>query len=292
VAVSLKTSLRHYLEYAVVRAVMGLLTILPLDMASAFGGWLARMLGSCLKANRIAHRNIARALPELSEDQIRQVVRDCWDNLGRVMGEFPHLEEIIQHRIRVENPEVIDQIMQDGKPGIFVSGHLGNWEAAGGAVFQFGLSVALVYRAANNPLVNKLFQRYRTPSARGGQVAKGPEGARELLNRLKQGEHLAMLVDQKMNDGIAVPFFGRMAMTAPAAVRFALRFDCPIIPTYVQRFKGANFRLIMLEPMRIVPSANSHQDCLETMTQLNQLLEEWIRQNPGQWLWMHKRWPD
>jgi KDO2-lipid IV(A) lauroyltransferase len=149
----------------------------------------------------------------------------------------------------------------------------------------------LIYRAASNPYVNWIFTRGR---ANDGVelIPKGATGARKALEKLKRGEHIGMLVDQKMNDGISVPFFGVEAMTAPALAAFALKYKCPVVPAHLVRVKGARFRIMFDPPILFTDTGDRHADVLEAMTVVNGFLEGWIRERPDHWLWLHKRWPD
>lgn len=282
--------LRQRLEAWCAAAALALFGALPADWASAVGGGLARWIGPRLKVSAMARRNLARAFPAMDRGEIETVVREVWDNLGRVVAEFPHLEWLRAHRVEVVGGEHVRALRDDGQPGLFVAAHLGNWELAGASVVAEGLPIVLVYRSANNPWVEKLYRRYRAAAA-AGQIAKGPEGAREILQVLRGGGHVGLLVDQKMNDGIAVPFLGRDAMTAPAVGRFAARFNCPVVVARMERLKGAHFRLTF-QPAPIPPvTGNAHRDTLALMTALNDLIGGWVRDRPGQWLWLHKRWP-
>ncbi|CAA7619888.1 lysophospholipid acyltransferase family protein [Magnetospirillum sp. SS-4] len=282
---------RQRLEAMAARAIWAVFGLLPLDVASALGGWLARMVGPRLGVNRIARRNLARALPDKGEAEIAAILRGMWDNLGRVAGEFPHLEEIAATRVELIGGEYIDLLRDDGKAGIFISGHVGNWELGGAVAAVRGLNLHLVYRAANNPWIEDLYRKGRK-SAAVALIQKGSEGARQALLALKKGNHLGMLVDQKMNDGVPIPFFGRDAMTAPAVAQFATRFKCPLVPARVERLKGANFRVTVYPPMEFPHTEDGHDDNRLLLTRINELLESWIREHPDQWLWVHRRWPE
>lgn len=284
--------LGYRLEAVAARALYALLGALSVDAASALAGGLTRLIGPRLKVSRVARRNLARAFPEKSDAEIETIVAEAWENLGRVAGEFPHLGELVHGRVEVAGIEHLHAVRDDGLPALFVSAHCGNWELPGTVAYNEGLPVTLVYRAANNPWIENLFRRGRGPAAAGGQIAKGAEGARQIMKVLKAGGHIGMLVDQKMNDGIAVPFFGREAMTAPAVGRFAAKFACPVVPLRVERLRGAHFRVTFYPPMDYAPSDDPQADTLELMTRINAMIESWIRERPGQWLWMHRRWPD
>jgi KDO2-lipid IV(A) lauroyltransferase len=217
-----------------------------------------------------------------------------WDNLGRVAAEYPHLRSIRvfepDGRVETRGFENVDRARAAGRRMIFFSGHLANWEIAALAAGQYGIDIAQIYRAANNPRVDRLVARLRGEI--GELIPKGRVGSRRAVAALRRGGHLSMLVDQKLNDGIAVPFFGRAAMTAPALALLALHYDCDVLPARVERLGGARFRLTIHPPLPLVKSGDHHADVLALMVTVNATLEGWIRERPEQWFWLHRRWPD
>ena len=294
----LKRGLRalvRWLEAFGVAAALGSFRLLPLDLASATGGWLCRRFGPLVPVSRHAERNLKLAFPEKTDAEIRRILIAMWEHLGRVFGEYAHLDHIRLYvpgsRVEVVNGHEVDQLRDDGRPGIFFSAHLGNWEIAGMGALHRGLPIALIYRAPNNPVVEALLRRARGNAA-AELLPKGAEGGRRAVEVLREGGHLGMLVDQKMNDGIAVPFFGHPAMTAPALARLALKFDLPVVPARVERLVGARFRLTFYPPLRIEKTGERERDVLALMTRVNAIIEGWIRERPEQWLWLHRRWPD
>ncbi len=269
--------------------------LLPFAAASAIGGWVGRCIGPKLPVTRRAYRNIKQAFPEKSNPEIDQLVRGMWDNLGRLAGEYPHLGTIDVYAenglVEVVGAEFVEQLRDDNKPGIFVSAHIGNWELVPLCGSQRGLPIDRVYRAANNRLVEWLYRQGRA-ATEGALIPKGPKGARMLIKSLKDGQHLGVLMDQKMNDGIAVPFFGRDAMTAPAIAELALKYDCPVVPVHIERLGGPKFRIIIEPPLDITTSGNRKQDVAALLLQINARIETWVRARPEQWLWLHNRWSD
>jgi Kdo2-lipid IVA lauroyltransferase/acyltransferase len=269
--------------------------LLPLGVASAIGGGVGRAIGPKLSVTRRARRNISRAFPEKTETEIGEIVSGLWDNLGRLAGEYPHLAKIDVYDpsgpVEVVGAEYVDQLRDDGKAGIFVSAHIGNWEIVPLCGSQRGLPIDRVYRAANNRLVEWLYRQGRA-ATEGALIPKGPQGARLLLKSLRDGQHLGVLMDQKMNDGIPVPFFGRDAMTAPAIAELALRFECPVVPVHIERLGGPKFRIILEPPLDIEVSGNRQADVQALMVQINSKIESWVRARPEQWLWLHNRWSD
>ena len=283
----------HLSEATALLVVMMVFACLRVDWASTLGGYIGRTIGPRLGVSRCALRNLRCAMPENSEGENRRILRGMWDNLGRAVAEYPHLARICaaaSGRVEIVNGEAVMDLLTDDRPAIVFGGHFGNWEVGPSTIHRLmGPSLLSVYRAANNPWVNWLL-RHQLRSRHA--VAKGAEGGRELLRHLRRGGHIAMLVDQKQNDGIAVPFFGRDAMTAPAIARLSLHFDCPIVPIRVERLVGARFRFTVMPAVEVVDTGDTAVDVLATMTCVNAVIEGWVRARPEQWLWLHRRWPD
>lgn len=282
--------LRHRIEHALARALWSLCRRLGPDRASALGGRLARLIGPWTRAHRTAMANLRRALPELSEGERRAVLAAMWDNLGRVAAEYPHLLELTRERVELVGREHIERLRDDGRPGIFFSAHYGNWELAPMSAVITGLPPVVVYRPMNNPLVDDLVRDMRAVA--GSPLVAKWGGGRELARILRKGGHIAMLVDQKENEGIPVPFLGRPAMTAPALAVFALAYDCPVVPARVERLAGCRFRISVEPPLELPRTGDRERDVAALMTAVNARIESWIRARPEQWFWVHRRWPD
>jgi KDO2-lipid IV(A) lauroyltransferase len=283
-----------YLAQAAALALfLGVCRLLPVDWASALGGWIGRTIGPRLGQSRKAMRNLAHALPENPPARNRQIILGMWDNLGRVIAEYPHLARICAQldggRVEIAGLERIRDLIDDGKPGILFGGHLANWEVQPFIARHTGLKLGLIYRAPNNEWVDRLLRRLRDAPL---LFRKGQEGAKALYSLLRHGGHAAMLVDQKMNDGIPVPFFGRDAMTAPAIAQFAVRLGCVLVPVRTERLRGARFRITVFPPLTIPDSGNRAADERAIMVTINGIIENWVREHPEQWLWLHRRWPD
>ncbi len=265
--------------------------------ASNLGGWLARTVGPFLPASRVALHNLSFALPELSAAAHRRIMRGSWDNLGRTAAELPHLAKLRRTASgpgwECHDDATLRALGGRSGPAILFSGHLGNWEIGFPVAASLGLDVSWFYRRASNAQVDDAIQGMREDAV--GHVvpmfAKGADGAKAALKHLRGGGLLGMLVDQKLNEGIAVPFFGQPAMTTPAVAQFALRFGCPVIPIHVVRLGPARFRVICDPPMDHPDTGDRMADVGTMTAAMNQTLEGWIRQQPECWLWLHRRWP-
>ena len=286
--------MRHLGEAVTAHALLALLGMLPVGWASAVGGALGALIGPMLPVHRQGLDNIARALPTMPAAEVRRCARRMWRHLGRVAAEYPHLHRFSVNatggRIELVGRAHLDEAKRSATGGIFFSGHIGNWEIAALAPEQNEIPLTTIYRAANNPIVDRMISRFRGAVTQQ-RVPKGHQGTRELVRALGAGKHVALLVDQKMNTGIPVPFFGRDAMTGPAVATFALRYDCPVWPIRVERLDGASFRITVF-PKLAIPQEGTRDERIRAITvSINRTLEDWVRERPEQWLWLHRRWP-
>ncbi|MBP6985967.1 MAG: lauroyl acyltransferase [Alphaproteobacteria bacterium] len=281
------------IEALIVFSFAGIFYMLPGEKASALGGWLSRKVGPFSAAQKTGLKNLQMAYPKNTTAENLKILENVWDNFGRVMGEYMHLKRINVYkdpRIEIIGAEHIDRLREDGKPAIIFGAHLASWELAIMGMTQRGLNVTQTYRAWNNPYIDRLV-RYMLESIGRELLAKGSQDGRRIIELMKNGEHLFLLVDQKFNKGMPIPFFGKDAMTAPAGARLAMKFDCPFVPARVERLKGFSFRITYYPPLTIQNTGDLHKDLQQALKQMNGHIEDWVKDKPDQWLWIHNRWP-
>lgn len=289
-----KGKFKYLLEYAALKATVAFFGSMDVDRASDVGGWIGRRIGPRLSFTNRARNNIALAMPELSAEERERIVVDMWDNLGRTIAEYAHLEVFAKpeerHRIEVVHAEMLRALAASDNGGIVISGHFANWEILPVAMQFENLEGGEVYRHANNPYVNEWMVGLRERVTQAVQVPKGGPGARTLVKLLREDKFIAMLVDQKMNDGIEAKLFGRRAMTTGAPAGLAVRYNAPIFPACVERVKSAHFRVTVYNPITARPGADAFEDVMRITQELNDFLEARIRERPHEWLWLHNRW--
>ncbi len=282
-------SLRYILEAIAVYLFLLLCKCLGYRLSSNFGGWLGRTLGSRLKIQKTAQKNLTLAMPELTPPQQQQLLHDMWDNLGRTVAEYAHFNFLFsrkgKHYITVENLALLDQLKQSDRPIIFLSAHKANWEIPPIALAQQGYHSSLAYRPANNKYVNRLIQKIRKIH-NNPMYPKGKTAAKAFINDIKNGQNIGLLSDQKMNDGIAAPFFGTPAMSAPAVAQFYQKYNMHLVYIDVTRHNKHHFT-VNLHSLDHIAKTNT----LDIMTQINAFYETAIREAPAQWMWVHRRWP-
>ena len=265
----------------------------PVSWVSGLGGRTFRLLGPLTFAHRLAERNLRLALPDLSDQMRERLLVEQWDNLGRTFLEFPLTDRLTPAagRVEVVGMERLHALAQDRRGAILISGHFANWEVMAAVIVASGLDCRVTYRAANNPYVD---QRIREGRARYGVklfAPKGGEGSRDLLKTLKEGQSVAFLNDQKFNGGVSAPFFGRPVHTAGAPTRVAIRFGGALHPMSVQRLPKARFRVVIHEPIALEDTGDRERDVEAGVRKVNAFVEARVRERPGEWFWVHKRWP-
>lgn len=293
-----RRAIRHSLHVAALRSTLGILRVLPLDVAAGLGGVVGRTVGPLLPVSRIGRRNLAHAFPERTAGERERILRGMWGNLGRGAGEFAHLDRIYPAgRVEIVGGEEFEKLQQAGRGGVVFSCHCANWELLSPSLCQYGIAPTLLYRPSRNARADELFQARREAahaSTGSHYFQTTPRGFRQAVRSLKRGAHLAMLVDLKARaDGIPVELFGRTAMVPTGAAQLALAFDVPILPARLERLDGrTRFRLTILP--RIVPerTGDIRLDAERLTRQMLGMVEEWMRERPEQWLWIYRRWAE
>jgi len=266
----------------------GPMKLLGPDRASNFGGWLMKKIGPRLSQHKTVKRNLRLAFPDWTDVQIEQTALDAWESAGRVAGELPHLPSIDPYtsgRVDIVGLDVLDRLKASDKGAVFISGHFANWEIMPATITQRLPDAVMTYRALNNPHIDRRISDLR--AAYGTQInAPKGVGTRELMRALAKGQTIALMNDQKFNEGVAVPFFGHDAMTAPGPTRLAMKYGVPIVRT-----GPARFRITFHEPFRPETTGDETADIQRSVQRITDFIEEQVRANPDQWFWQHRRWP-
>ncbi len=287
-------SIRHAIEGLLQFLLLGLFWILPVDWASDLGGWLTRQIGSRLPVSRRAMEHLAIAFPEMPEAERRRIVAGMWENLGRMVAEYPHLGAIADPasgRTEVVGAERLAAVRDKGKGFIVISAHMANFELMPISAYKHGHNLTVVSRPVNNPFIQRILLFFRQrPTGDWGKIPKGVSGARQAVKLLQQGLNLGVLVDQRVSQGVPLPLFGRPARTNLGIARLALDQDVEVFPAHLERLGGARFRLTVEDPVAHPALEDKQEAAKVMMTEVNKVLERWIRHRPEDWLWLHRRW--
>ena len=267
--------------------------LMPIETASRLGGAALRLLGPLTGTHKIAERNIRLAFPDMGPAERKALLAAQWDNLGRLTAEFQMMHRLTPDsgRIEIVGGETLRAVAQSGKPAVLISGHFSNWEVMAAVIVHLGVKCQVTYRAANNPYIDRRIIETRRRYGVTLMAPKGGDGSREVLKAMGEGEAVALLNDQKFNQGVALPFFGVTAFTAPGPTKFALKFGCPMIPMCVERTTGARFRVTIYDSIAPPKTGDRAADIEQGVRNVNAFIEARVRERPDQWFWTHKRWP-
>ena len=264
--------------------------ILGPNKSSYLGGKLFELIGPFFRSKKLINSNIKKALPNINSEDLKKITKLMWNNYGRVFAEYLFIKEFrygkLSKNIKVEGQEFLDQIKAENNQVIFVSAHFGNFELMAMCLDKSGINLSAIYRPLNNIFLNKIMERIRKKYICKNQIKKGIGGLRELFILNKQNYSTALMIDQRVSEGIFSNFFNQRALTTTIPAQLAKKFNQPIIPVYIERVKDINFKIIINKPINF-----SKNDSIQHITdELNKILEEMILKKPEQWIWSHNRW--
>ena len=285
------SSLRYNVELWTIRLVRRGILLFPYATASSIGGVIFRTIGPYIRRSRKAKRHVLYCFPELSSKEADAIVAGMWENLGRLLAEFIHFERFTPQKfaklVRIEGSEHLDAVIDNGC--IICSAHLGNWELLGYWMAISGFNPAVVYREADNPKTDKLIQELRHEYMQNG-LPKGRKGAKKMLEAIIDKRVVALMVDQKLKQGAELPFFSHPTKTSTVPARLSLRYGVPMVPVRVVRGKGHRCTIVIEPPLYFSDCSVDEKGAEAAMTQVNAIVEGWIREHPQQWMWLHHRW--
>jgi KDO2-lipid IV(A) lauroyltransferase len=293
-----RTDFFYRLSAGVLRGGMNLMRRMGRERALRFVTRMFRIVGPMLPENRMARGSIAAAFPEKTAAEHEAILRGAWDNFAMVVVEFLFLAELADEfdpahpaegKVTVAGLDHFASLRDDGKPAVIIAAHLANWEILGVVAHKFGLQTVLPFRAPGNMHLadDVLAQR---EALMGTLVESGRGASFEIAAALDRGEHLGMLVDQRLARGLDLPFFGRPAQTNPLAAKFARAYDCPVHGARAIRMPGGRLHLELTPPIHLPRDADGLVDVEAGTLMINQIVEGWVREHPEQWFWLHNRW--
>jgi KDO2-lipid IV(A) lauroyltransferase len=284
---------------AIAVGVVKFLRLFPYDKTADSAAWWARKLGPLSREHRIGREQLKVAFPEKSPGEIEKILDGVWDNLGRLVADFAHLDRLMADAVAPNKPTRLDfadraaeiyiKLANDGKPALVFAAHLGNWEMPAMCARYTGLESAALYRGPNIDAVERWIEQTRGPIM-GELIPTGLEAPVKIADALKRGVHVGMLVDQYYVRGVEVTFFGRKTTANPLIARLAQHFDCPIHGARIIRLPGNKFWGEVTEEIQPARNAGGEIDIQGTMQIITDVVEGWVREYPEQWLWLHRRW--
>ena len=282
--------IKYFVEFLFIIILFVIFKFLGFKLASNLGSFMGGLLGPFFRSKKKIISNIKKALPEIGEKNIEIISKKMWKNYGRILSEYVFIKNFRNSKndkiISVEGQEILDKIKNTKEPVVFISGHFNNFELMAMQIEKSGINLAAIYRPLNNIFLNKIMERIRKKYICRKQIKKGSSGTRDLLKLFKKNYSIALMIDQRVSEGIRCEFFSQPALTTTIPAQLFKKFGCKIVPVYVERINGIFFKIKVSEPINF-----SKESSIEEITlDLNKWLERMILINPGQWIWSHNRW--
>ena len=279
--------IKYFIQFLIISILFFLFKVLGLKLSSRFSKNLFSLLGPFFRSKKIINENILKAFPNLKKNEINKISKTMWENYGRILSEYIFLNEFrLKDKVEIKGQEILDRIKKDNERVIFVSGHFNNFELMAMHIEKSGIDLAAIYRPLNNKFLNYFMEKIRKKHICKNQIKKGYTGTRQLLSLFKKGCSIALMIDQRVSEGIKSRLFNHDAFTTTIPAQFVKKFECKVVPIYIERVDDIKFRLTVNTPINF-----SKNEEIDTITlKLNSLLEKMILKNPGQWIWSHNRW--
>ena len=283
--------IKYFLQFLGIISLFIIFKIIGLTLSRIFSGYLLSLLGPLFRSKKIIHSNLLTAFPELSESERKKIIKNMWFNYGQILAEYMFIKDFRKNsnyskKIIIENLEELKNVNLDSKPVIFISGHFNNFELMAMQIEKLGVDLAAVYRPLNNFFLNSIMEKIRQKHICKKQVKKGVSGTKKLLEHFKNGTSIALMIDQRVSQGIRCNFFNREALTTTIPAQFVKKYQAKIIPVHIERSRNNLFKLKFQKAINF----SDDEDIKSITLRLNNTLENMIIKNPDQWIWSHNRW--
>ena len=282
--------INYFLQYLLIKLFFLICKIIGYKKASNLGKLVGEKIGPYLKSKKIIKNNITRILPNAKKEDVNLIVKKMWGNYGRILSEYVFIKDFkegnLEKYVNVIGSEYLNDIRKKNIPVVFVSGHFNNFELMAMVIQKQGVNLGAIYRPLNNFFLNKTMEKIRIKHICKIQIKKGLSGIREILNLFKKNVSIALMIDQRVTEGIKSNFFNREAFTTTIPAQLVKKFNCPVVSIYIERIEKYNFRLIINKPIYF-----AKDESLKQITEkLNYILEKMVLKNPEQWILTHNRW--
>ena len=282
--------IKYFIQFLFIIFTFIIFKILGPNLSSNLGGKIFQLIGPFFRSKQLIHSNIKKGIPNIDSENLKKISRLMWNNYGRLFAEYVFIKDFrygqLAEKINIEGYEILDQIKKSNKQVIFVSGHFSNFELMAMSLEKTGIKLSTIYRPLNNIFLNGIMEGIRRKYICKYQIKKGIGGLKKLINRKKKNFSTALMIDQRLSEGILSDFFNQKALTTTMPAQLVKKFDIPVIPVHIERIKNLNFKISIKEPINF-----SKEETIENITlKLNQILETMILKNPEQWIWSHNRW--
>ena len=282
--------LKYFAQFFFVIVFFSLFKLLGPKISSVVGGKLFELIGPFFRSKNIIDKNIKIAFPDKNSNDVISIKKLMWNNYGRVFAEYMFIkdfrEEKLSSNIKIDGQEILNEIKRNKQSVVFISGHFANFELMAMHLEKTGIELAAIYRPLNNIFINKIMERIRKKYICKTQIKKGLGGIKKLLDLKKKNFSTALMIDQRVSEGIRSDFFNKKAYTTTIPGQLVKKFGIPVVPIHIERINNINFKITISKPIHF----SSDTSLQEITDRLNTVLEKMIIINPSQWIWSHNRW--
>ena len=282
--------IKYFFQFLFIIFMFFLFKLLGLNISSALGGKLFEIIGPLFRSKKLIHSNLKKAFPNINLDSLHKITQLMWNNYGRVFAEYMFIkyfrEDVSNKNIKIEGQDILEDIKRKNKSVVFVSGHLSNFELMAMHIEKSGIKLSAIYRPLNNIFLNKIMERIRKKYICKYQIKKGIGGMKRLMHLKKLNYSTALMIDQRVSQGIRSDFFNQKALTTTIPAQLVKKFKIPIVPIFIERINNINFKIVIKNPITF-----DNEETTKTITdKLNLVLEKMISYKPELWIWSHNRW--
>jgi len=284
-------NIKYFLQSIFIFILFFIFRLFGYKLSIKISGKILTILGPLFRSKKISLSNLSIAFPYMSNEDKEKIIKKMWSNYGKILAEYMFMSNFrkkvkFSENIKIENQEELDKLKNDKSPVIFVSGHFNNFELMAMHIEKSGIDLAAIYRPLNNKFLNPIMEKIREKYICKNQIKKGISGTKKILQHFKMGKSIALMIDQRVSEGIQCDLFGQKALTTTIPAQFVKKFNTKIVPIYIERLNLTKFRLKVFKPLVF-----KKEETIDTITlELNKILEKMITRNPEQWIWTHNRW--
>ena len=287
--------IKYFFEFICVIYLFLIFKIIGLSNASRLGSMLGIAFGPLFRSKNIIRKNIEIGLGKIDEKKEKEIINGMWSNIGRTFAEYMFLKDFKYNKtnfdhIKINGANYLEEIKKSNKPVVFYSGHFANFELMAMELNKSGIKTAAIYRPLNNFFLNPVMEYLRMKYICPQQIKKGRSGMREVINKVRDGYSIALMVDQRVGEGLKIKFFSSPAHTTTIPAQLAVKYNCKLVFVSLKRIKNVNFEMTIHQPYEIKKTENIDEDIENITAKINQDIEKVIIDNPTQWLWSHNRW--
>ena len=283
-------TIKYLFQYLLIKLLFIIFRLIGYQRASNLGEFIGKKFGPFFRKKQTILNNLKLSKIGTNDLERFKIIDEMWGNYGRIFAEYPFIKEFrnsnTRNFIEVEGVNVLEKIKIEKKNVIFVSAHFNNFELMAMEIEKNGINLAAIYRPLNNKFLNHTMENIRKNYICKNQIKKGMSGSREILKFIKKGYSIALMIDQRVSEGISSNFFNRKAMTTTIPASLVKKFNIDIVPVYIERIKKHSFRITFHNPINF----RSEESVEEITNELNKIVEKMIIKNPEQWIWTHDRW--